>query len=97
MLPTGCSIGLTKEYLRWCQRGCVEAAREIHKWKAAHDNQVELRRQVLDRPDLGDRAASVISLRTQLEAVRKEMQVWKTAHDDMVARYNNLCEFYHSD
>lgn len=40
----------------------VEARKERDHWKANHDRAVEIKRAVLDRPDLGDRAKSVLQL-----------------------------------
>ena len=42
----------------------VEAERD--QWKANHDNQVELKRALMDRPDLGDRAVTVQKITAQL-------------------------------
>jgi len=50
---------------------------ETAKWKSSHDNQVELKRQLMDRLDLGERAASLQKLYAKiakLEKVRDELQ-----------------------
>lgn len=43
-----------------------EMTRDRDQWKASHDNQVELKRQLMDRPDLQDRATSLIKLHQQI-------------------------------
>ncbi len=47
------------------------AEAEAKKWKANHDNQVKIKRAVVDRPDLGDRAASVQSLIAERDKLAK--------------------------
>ena len=44
------------------------------KWKAAHDNQVKLKRILTDRPDLKDRAASMQKLLAELKAANERIR-----------------------
>ena len=60
--------------------------RESNQWKASHDNQVELKRILTDRPDLGDRAASMQKLLTQREALAAELQYFVDRVDAGTAR-----------
>lgn len=38
------------------EKRLAEVTKERNRWKANHDNQVEFKRTLLDRPDLKDRA-----------------------------------------
>ena len=44
---------------------------ERDQWKANHDNQVELKRALMDRPDLGDRASRVVAMHEKLLTCRR--------------------------
>lgn len=44
-------------------------------WRANHDNQVAIKRTLLDRPDLGDRAQSVQALVSERDRLRAAFQV----------------------
>jgi hypothetical protein len=46
--------------------------RERDKWKAAHDNQVNLRRMLMDRPDLKDRAELVSQISEKNELLERQ-------------------------
>jgi len=48
----------------------LELRAEVAHWKTNHDNQVAIKREVLDRPDLGERAASVLALRAEVAALK---------------------------
>jgi hypothetical protein len=51
----------------------LEAAhKETAKWKAAHDNQVNLKRILMDRPDLEDRAERMQELLVQIEQLKSD-------------------------
>ncbi len=45
--------------------------RERDMWKANHDNQVELKRTLMDRPDLGERAKRMQELIAERDQLRK--------------------------
>jgi len=45
--------------------------RERDAWKASHDNQVELKRLLMDRPDLKERAKLISELRAERDQLRK--------------------------
>tara|TARA_B110000495_G_C22774718_1_gene453296 strand:+ start:71 stop:322 length:252 start_codon:yes stop_codon:yes gene_type:complete len=47
---------------------------ERDKWKAAHDNQVELKRIISARPDLGDRAILVEKLMQENADLLKKLE-----------------------
>lgn len=40
--------------------------KEVAQWKSNHDNQVALKRQLMDRPDLKDRANSIWRLHKRI-------------------------------
>jgi hypothetical protein len=48
------------------------ANKEVAKWKAAHDNQVNLKRILMDRPDLEDRAERMQELLVQIEQLKSD-------------------------
>lgn len=48
--------------LAQCEEKLAKAEADRDAWKASHDNQVNLRRMLMDRPDLGDRAKSIQAL-----------------------------------
>lgn len=50
-----------------------EATRERDMWRANHNNQVQIKRAVLDRPDLGDRAKLVMELYAIIERQKIEI------------------------
>lgn len=55
---------------------CVEINQlraERDAWKAAHDNQVNLRRILMDRPDLQDRAKRMTELLAELAASQQQV------------------------
>lgn len=47
---------------------------ERDKWKASHDNQVELKRILTDRPDLKERAASMQKLIAERDSLREQLE-----------------------
>jgi hypothetical protein len=54
----------------------IEALRKDRDhWRANHDNQVLMKRALLDRPDLGDRAKTVQALFAQLEILQAEFPI----------------------
>ena len=53
----------------------VAAKAEAVKWKASHDNQVALKRMLMDRPDLKDRAASMQLMQAEIGALKAEVAV----------------------
>jgi len=55
------------------KRQLAESRTETHFWKSSHDNQVELKRQLMDRPDLKDRAASLQKLHARIAQLEVEM------------------------
>jgi len=50
---------------------CRELEMECNSWKAAHDNQVELKRIISDRPDLKERAKLVADLIEERDSWRE--------------------------
>lgn len=48
--------------------------KEIDKRKASHDNQVKLRRMLMDRPDLKERAKLVSGLTEENQKLQKEIE-----------------------
>jgi hypothetical protein len=61
---------------RTALRERVEALEgERDHWKANHDNQVEIKAAVLDRPDLGDRARKVMALIAERDALAERLRV----------------------
>ena len=52
----------------------TDAEHERDQWKANHDNQLEIKRAVLDRPDLGERATLVQKLITERNALRERCE-----------------------
>ncbi len=59
-------------------RELEEARAERNTWKANHDNQVKLRRELMDRPDLGDRAKSLRELHAHIDRLTEF--VFQVAH-----------------
>lgn len=53
---------------------CERLTKERDHWKANHDNQVEIKAAVLDRPDLGDRARKVQALVAERAALRVDLE-----------------------
>lgn len=49
-----------------------ELEEEVIHWKSNHDNQVKLKSQLMDRPDLKDRAASIEKLNARIQ----ELEAW---------------------
>ena len=52
-----------------------EAVKQAAMWKANHDNQVYLRKLMMDRPDLGDRAERISLLIGERDAARLELEM----------------------
>lgn len=52
---------------------------ERDAWKASHDNQVNLRRTLMDRPDLGDRAKRMQELLAERDAARADAAAMREA------------------
>lgn len=50
-----------------------ELEKERDSWKASHDNQVKLRRELMDRPDLKERATLVTKLHDEIESLQKQI------------------------
>jgi len=60
-------------FARRLERERDEARKQRDAWKASHDNQVKLRRMLMDRPDLGDRAKSMQELISECDALREAL------------------------
>lgn len=58
---------------------------ERDKWKASHDNQVNLRRTLMDRPDLKDRAKRMTELLSYLSASQQEVARLRVALEKCIA------------
>lgn len=74
-----------------------EAMKECVFWKASHDNQVHLKRTLMDRPDLKERATLVVKMSQEIEkfktalqeiATYDEQSIWDDDCDD--CRYGML-------
>ena len=62
----------------------AQAEAERDAWKANHDNQVAIKRAIMDRPDLGDRAASVMALVAERDEARANLlAALKEAREDI--------------
>lgn len=63
------------EIVKMCSEAMFNHARqleqELNSWKAAHDNQVNLRRALMDRPDLKERAILVMKLQQERDEARE--------------------------
>jgi len=60
-----------KATIQYLREVMADLRQDVAAWKANHDNQVAIKRAVLDRPDLGERAKSVVALSFNLsEAVQ---------------------------
>ncbi len=55
----------------WCIECVKKLTRDRDAWKASHDNQVKLRRTLMDRPDLKERAALVQKMEDELETIKR--------------------------
>ncbi len=66
----------------WCIQCVKKLTRDRDAWKASHDNQVKLRRALLDRPDLKERAALVQKLADELETVKRN-STWPQLDSEM--------------
>lgn len=62
--------------------------RERDKWKANHDNQVKLRRALMDRPDLAERAKLVQKLSSELDAANARAEKL----DKAMREINEMCD-----
>ena len=56
---------------------------ELKQVKANHADMVKRNRELRDRPDLGDRAASVDALYKELSVAREELGNWKRVYTEM--------------
>lgn len=65
------------------ERDAAEA--QVKHWKANHDSMVEFNRQLRERPDLGDRAASVIALRERAERADARA-IWQLKQSEAYAK-----------
>lgn len=66
----------------------AEVTRERDHWKANHDHQVDVKRQLMDRPDLADRARSVVELNAriaELESTYTPTENWATERAARIA------------
>jgi len=52
-----------------------EMEKDRDMWKSNHDNQVKLKHQLMDRPDLKDRAASVKRLNARIEELETQNEI----------------------
>lgn len=55
------------------RKDLAEMTKQRDQWKANHDNQVEIKRAVLDRPDLKERASSVVALVAERDLLRERL------------------------
>lgn len=60
-----------RNFARKLERERDEALRNAAMWKANHDNQVALKAMLMERPDLGDRAARIAELIRERDEVQK--------------------------
>ncbi len=63
-------VDANDEKLERCQFCAVKAERDM--WKASHDNQVNLRRMLMDKPDLKERAELIQKLMAEKESAEKQ-------------------------
>jgi uncharacterized coiled-coil DUF342 family protein len=66
---SACFLATEAEKEFWAR--IKELEQEVVHWKSNHDNQVKLKAQLMDRPDLKDRAASIQKLQEEISALRK--------------------------
>ena len=79
-----------------------ELEEEVNHWKSNHDNQKTLKSQLMDRPDLKDRAASIQKLQDRInqleldnESLRRERNNLIVQNEDLEARNKILIETGH--
>lgn len=60
---------------------CRKIELERDKWKAAHDNQVNLKRMLMDRPDLKERARLIEQLCEERDELRKAADALAQSED----------------
>ncbi len=73
------------EKLEHCQFCAVKAERDM--WKANHDNQVNLRRMLMDRPDLKERAELIQKLMAENERLGAAILQLKKIHTASMIAY----------
>lgn len=74
-----------KEEIERLTKALEDMTKQRDQWKANHDNQVMIKRAVLDRPDLGDRAKAIKVLEKKLTEVERDRDSYKD-------RYHEECE-----
>lgn len=77
--------GDNAKFIAWLKNNharLTALAEEGGKWKANHDNQVALRRALMDRPDLKERAALVERLAAERDAWKAEAEKWRELNDN---------------
>jgi hypothetical protein len=63
----------------------ADAEREIEAWKTNHDNQVEIKRIIADRPDLDEHARKLECQRAELAEALREMRYGHTDKAERMA------------
>jgi hypothetical protein len=92
---------ICKEKMLEAEVANLKLERKCNSWKAAHDNQVKLKRIISDRPDLKERAKLVAKLIEERDHWKAEAERWRAlsqenvdevAFDDQTAPYGEWWE-----
>lgn len=74
----------------------LELARKLEQeldiWKANHDNQVELKRILMDRPDLGGRGTMLVALVAERDQLRNEIETLHIRHAAVMLHTQSVVE-----
>lgn len=70
-----------------------ELESQVNHWKSNHDNQKTLKSQLMDRPDLKDRAASIQKLQEQIQELTEDRNSWRERSHEK-AQEARLTEYY---
>jgi hypothetical protein len=66
--------------------------RERDEWKASHDNQVNIRRALMDRPDMKERAELVVQMQNEIAVLRSRVAEYQPYADSALTTDYNVAE-----
>ena len=63
----------------------AELESQVNHWKSNHDNQKTLKSQLMDRPDLKDRAASIQKLQERIVQLELDNESLRQERNNLIA------------
>lgn len=77
------------------EKRIAELESQVTHWKSNHDEQLKVKRQLLDRPDLQDRAASIKKLEAENNKLKCQVLIEQAKNKDLAYLRGRVIELEH--